>query len=162
MNDLVECSGAYKTIPTIRFIQKINGIISMTGEKLSEQQFINAVEETEKDLSQKLNFFVGFADLQESAYRFYFEFQDKSVGQDVCAQFEAAVDKKLKAENVEYAAKRDSFRVKDPIAKVLVENSFEKYKAAMIEKGARDGQFKLNLLMQDEKRHECFKELVRE
>ncbi len=162
MNDLVECSGAYKTIPTIRFIQKINGIISMTGEKLSEQQFINAVEETEKDLSQKLNFFVGFADLQESAYRFYFEFQDKSVGQDVCAQFAAAVDKKLKAENVEYAAKRDSFRVKDPIAKVLVENSFEKYKAAMIEKGARDGQFKLNLLMQDEKRHECFKELVRE
>ncbi len=162
MNDLVECSGAYKTIPTIRFIQKINGIVSMTGEKLSEQQFINAVEETEKDLSQKLNFFVGFADLQESAYRFYFEFQDKSVGQDVCAQFAAAVDKKLKAENVEYAAKRDSFRVKDPIAKVLVENSFEKYKAAMIEKGARDGQFKLNLLMQDEKRHECFKELVRE
>jgi hypothetical protein len=162
MNDLVECSGSYKTIPTIRFIQKINGIVSMTGEKLSEQQFINAVEETEKDLSQKLNFFVGFADLQESAYRFYFEFQDKSVGQDVCAQFAAAVDKKLKAENVEYAAKRDSFRVKDPIAKVLVENSFEKYKAAMIEKGARDGQFKLNLLMQDEKRHECFKELVRE
>ena len=27
--------------------------------------------------------------------------------------------------------------------------------------GARDGQFKLNLLMQDEKRHGMFKDLIR-
>ena len=162
MNDLVECSGAYGTIPTIRFIQKINGIVSMTGEKLSERQFIDAVGETEKDTGEKLNFFVGFADIQESAYHFYFEFQNKSLGQDFCDQFAAAIDKKLKAENVEYAAKRDSFRVKEPAGHLLVENSFEKYKALMIKNGARDGQFKMNLLMQDDKRHNHFKELVRQ
>ncbi len=162
MNDLVECSGAYGTIPTIRFIQKINGIVSMTGEKLSERQFIDAVGETEKDTGEKLNFFVGFADIQESAYHFYFEFQNKSLGQDFCDQFAAAIDKKLKAENVEYAAKRDSFRVKEPAGHLLVENSFEKYKALMIKNGARDGQFKMNLLMQDDKRHDHFKELVRQ
>lgn len=162
MNDLVECSGAYGTIPTIRFIQKINGIVSMTGEKLSERQFIDAVGETEKDTGEKLNFFVGFADIQESAYHFYFEFQNKSLGQDFCDQFAAAIDKKLKAENLEYAAKRDSFRVKEPAGHLLVENSFEKYKALMIKNGARDGQFKMNLLMQDDKRHDHFKELVRQ
>ena len=162
MNDLVECSGAYGTIPTIRFIQKINGIVSMTGEKLSERQFIDAVGETEKDTGEKLNFFVGFADIQESAYHFYFEFQNKSLGQDFCDQFAAAIDKKLKAENLEYAAKRDSFRVKEPAGHLLVENSFEKYKALMIKNGARDGQFKMNLLMQDDKRHNHFKELVRQ
>ncbi len=162
MNDLVECSGAYGTIPTIRFIQKINGIVSMTGEKLSERQFIDAVGETEKDTGEKLNFFVGFADIQESAYHFYFEFQNKSLGQDFCDQFAAAIDKKLKAENLEYAAKRDSFRVKEPAGHLLVENSFEKYKALMIKNGARDGQFKMNLLMQDDKRHAHFKELVRQ
>lgn len=160
MNDMVECTGIYNTIPTIQFIQKINGIVSMTGEKLSERQFIDAVAETEKELGQKAAFFVGFADLQESAYHIYIEFQKQDLDQAFCDKFVACVDQKLKSENVEYAAKRDSFRVKDPVGHRLVENSFEKYKAAMIEKGARDGQFKMNLLMQDEKRREYFKELV--
>lgn len=160
MNDMVECTGIYNTIPTIQFIQKINGIVSMTGEKLSERQFIDAVAETEKELGQKASFFVGFADLQESAYHIYIEFQKQDLDQAFCDKFAACVDQKLKNENVEYAAKRDSFRVKDPVGHRLVENSFEKYKAAMIEKGARDGQFKMNLLMQDEKRREYFKELV--
>lgn len=160
MNDLIECTGRYNTIPTIRFIQKINGIVSMTGEKLSERQFIDAVSETEKQMAKPLQFFVGFADLQESAYHFYFEFQDKNVSQAFCDDFSKAVDKKLKEENVEYMAKRDSFRVQEPRGHLLVENSFEKYKEAMIKEGARDGQFKLNLLMQDESRHNHFKELV--
>lgn len=160
MNDMIECTGVYKTIPTIQFIQKINGIVSMTGEKLSERQFIDAIAETEKELGQKTSFFVGFADLQQSAYNIYIEFQNKDLDQAFCDKFTACVDQKLKSENVEYAAKRDSFRVKDPIGHRLVENSFEKYKAAMIQKGARDGQFKMNLLMQDDKRHEYFKELV--
>ena len=161
MNDLVECSGAYKTIPTIQFIQKINGIVSMTGEKLSERQFIDAVTETEAEKGKKINFFVGFADLKESAYHFYFEFQDKNVSNEFCADFTKAVDQKLMEKNVEYKAKRDSFRVKEPAGHSLVENSFEKYKEAMIKKGARDGQFKMNLLMQDEKRREAFKDLVK-
>jgi hypothetical protein len=41
-----------------------------------------------------------------------------------------------------------------------VEQSFEKFKAQCIAEGARDGQFKMNLLMQDEKRHAKFKQLV--
>ena len=161
MNDLVECSGRYKTIPTIQFIQKINGIVSMTGEKLSERQFIDAVEQSEKEKRQLTNFFVGFADLNQSAYHFYFEFQDKNLGQDFANDFAKAVDQKLMAENVEYKAKRDSFRVKEPVGHLLVENSFEKYKAAMIAKGARDGQFKMNLLMQDDKRRAAFDEWVK-
>jgi len=63
--------------------------------------------------------------------------------------------------NIEYAAKRDSFRVKDPVAHLLQKESFETYKARCIDMGARDGQFKLNLLMQDEKRHAMFKDLIR-
>ena len=161
MNDLIECTGAYKTIPTIQFIQKINGIVSMTGEKLSERQFIDAVAQAEKECGQRLQFFVGFADLQESAYHFYFEFQEQGAGQDICDKFTKAVDQALKTDNVEYASKRDSFRVKEPVGHLLEENSFAKFKAAMMKNGARDGQFKMNLLMQDDKRREYFKELVR-
>jgi hypothetical protein len=44
----------------------------------------------------------------------------------------------------------------------MKENAYELYKMAALEQGARDGQFKMNLLMQDEKRHAMFKELVQE
>ena len=71
------------------------------------------------------------------------------------------VDKKLKEINCEYEAKRDSLRIAEPLPFAMQKDSFETYKERCILAGARDGQFKLNLLMQDEKRHAMFKELVR-
>lgn len=161
MNDLVEVTDFYGTIPCIQLVQKINGIITMTGEKLHESQFIEAVHQAEKSEGTSLKFFVGFADLATSTYNFYFEFADQNATQEMADKLVAVVDKNLKEMNIEYAAKRDSFRVKDPVAFLLQKESFETYKARCIDMGARDGQFKLNLLMQDEKRHAMFKDLIR-
>jgi hypothetical protein len=161
MNDLVEVTGKYKTIPTIQFIQKINGIVSMTGEKIHERQFMEAVEEAEKETGLKVQFYVGFADIEKSTYRFYFEFVDESITQETADNFGKVVDEKLKKINCEYEGKRVSFRVNDPMTFILQKDSFEAYKKNCIERGSRDGQFKLNLLMQDEKRHAMFKELIR-
>ncbi|MBO4508944.1 MAG: GH3 auxin-responsive promoter family protein [Spirochaetaceae bacterium] len=161
MNDLIEVTGKYKTIPTIQFIQKINGIVSMTGEKIHERQFMEAVEEAEKETGIKTQFYVGFADIEQSTYRFYFEFADDSVTQETADKFGKVVDEKLQKINCEYEGKRVSFRVNDPQSFILQKDSFEAYKKNCIERGTRDGQFKLNLLMQDEKRHAMFKELIR-
>lgn len=161
MNDLVKVTGFYGTIPTIQFIQKVNGIISLTGEKLHERQFIEAVQQTEKEMNLYTKFFVGFADVDKSNYQLYYEFADKSVDQAKAEEFTTVVDAKLKEINIEYEAKRASFRVKDPETHILQEESFETYKARCIEQGSRDGQFKLNLLMQDEKRHAMFKDLIK-
>ncbi|MBO6176292.1 MAG: GH3 auxin-responsive promoter family protein [Treponema sp.] len=162
MNDLIEVTGFYNSIPTIQFIQKINGIISMTGEKLHERQFIEAVHQTEQETKIKLQFYVGFADVENSVYHFYYEFKDCNLPEEQVEFFNKTVDEKLKEINIEYAAKRDSFRIKTPEAHRLQKESFETYKERCILGGARDGQFKLNLLMQDEKRHKMFKELVTE
>ncbi|MCM1322103.1 MAG: GH3 auxin-responsive promoter family protein [Treponema brennaborense] len=160
MNDLVKVTGRYGTIPTIQFIQKINGIVSMTGEKLSESQFIEAVHMAEEETKNAVQFFVGFADVQESVYHFYYEFKDAQISSEDAARFNKCVDANLKKLNIEYEAKRDSFRVKEPIAHKLQKFSFETFKENCIKNGARDGQFKLMLLMQDETRHEMFKNLV--
>lgn len=160
-NDLVEVGTPYFNAPRVFMIQKINGIVTMTGEKLHERQFIEAVKKAETESGVEVKFFIGFADLSISAYQFYYEFADQSITQAVCDDFTKLVDKYLREQNVEYVAKRDSFRVKDPIGHMMVENSFEKFKAACIAEGARDGQFKLNLLLQDEKRHAKFKLLVK-
>lgn len=161
MNDMVECTGYYGTIPMIQFIQKVNGIVSMTGEKLHEKQFIDAVQEAEKQTSLATQFFVGFADIQDSVYHMYFEFEKRDVTQAQCNEFTAKVDEFLKRENMEYAAKRDSFRVKAPVGHILVRNAFEKYKEEKLKDGGRDGaQFKMLLLMQDDAKHEIFKKLT--
>ncbi len=160
MNDLVEVGDSFCNTPTVHMIQKVNGIVTMTGEKLSESQFIEAVRVAEKETGLATRFFVGFADMEKSAYDLYYEFADAATTQEQAEQFTAVVDKALKADNIEYAAKRASFRVKDPVTYRLVPQSFEKFKAACIAEGARDGQFKMNLLLQDEKRHAMFKKLV--
>ena len=162
MNDLVEVGPNFVNTPTVHMIQKVNGIVTMTGEKLHERQFIEAVHTAEKELQMPVKFFVGFADLSISAYHFYYEFEDLSTTQQQAEQFTQKVDQVLQQSNIEYKAKRESFRVKDPVTHRLQHESFEHFKAQCIAEGARDGQFKMNLLMQDEKRHAKFKTLVME
>ena len=161
MNDLIEVGTPYFNTPRVFMIQKVNGIVTMTGEKLHERQFLEAVNKAAKQMTLDVKFFIGFADLSISAYHFYYEFADQNTTQAQCDEFTKLVDKLLSEENIEYKAKRESFRVGDPIGHCLVENSFELFKGACIAEGARDGQFKLNLLLQDEKRHEKFKKLVK-
>lgn len=160
MNDLLEVGPNFQNTPTVHMIQKVNGIVTLTGEKLHERQFIDAVHEAEKKTGLKTRFFIGFADLDILGYRFYYEFADQSVSQEQAEAFTVEVDAILKRINVEYLTKRDSLRLKLPETYRLVEESFEKFKEECIAEGARDGQFKLQLLLQDEKRHAKFKKLV--
>ena len=160
MNDLLEIGPCFQNTPTVHMIQKVNGIVTLTGEKLHERQFIEAVHQAEEKTGLKTRFFIGFADLDILGYRFYYEFQDQSVTQEQAEQFTVAVDAILKKLNVEYETKRDSLRLKLPLTGRLVSESFEKFKEQCIAEGARDGQFKLQLLLQDENRHAKFKKLL--
>lgn len=161
MNDLIEVTGFYGTIPTIQFLQKINGIVSMTGEKVHERQFIEAVKSAEADTGIKTHFFVGFADVENSVYQVYYEFENPTISEESIIEFNDRVDENLKKVNIEYESKRDSNRVKKMNPHILRQNSFETFKQYCLKKGFRDGQFKLNLLMQDEKRRAIFNALVK-
>lgn len=156
MNDLVEVGGKYCETPTVHMISKVNGIVSMTGEKLYEPQFMNAVHQAEEETGIKTKFFVGFADVEESKYHFYYEFADEKITQEQAEAFTKVVDEKLQHINLEYESKRQSFRLHDPETHILLSNAYARFKAACLKDGFRDGQFKFNLLMQDEKRRTKF------
>lgn len=160
MNDLIEVGGKYEKTPTIHMVSKVNGIVSLTGEKLYEPQFIEAVKQTEEQTGITTTFFVGFADVNESVYHFYFEFEDPETTQETAEAFAREVDTRLRAINIEYDSKRASFRLHDPIAHRLINNAYARFKAACLEEGMRDGQFKFNQLMQDEGRRGKFQVLV--
>lgn len=160
MHDIVEAGPCFNKTPTVHMIQKVNGIVTITGEKLYEKQFIDAVHEAEKQTGLMTRFFIGFANLEASNYDFYYEFANLDTTQEQAEDFTKHVDENLKKMNVEYLAKRDSLRLKDANTHRLIRESFETFKAQCIAEGARDGQFKLLLLLQDEKRHAKFKKLT--
>ena len=161
MNDLIEVGGKYKNTPTIHMVSKVNGIVSLTGEKLYETQFIDAVHAAENTTGLKTKFFVGFADISESKYHFYFEFVNEEITQEEADLLAAEVDKELQKINIEYESKRASFRLHEPQAHILMSNAYSRFKAACLRDGFRDGQFKFNLLMQDEARRGKFKLIER-
>ena len=161
-NDLVKVTSFHNEFPNIEFIEKVNGITSLTGEKLHEQQFVEAVKETEKKTGKIAPFFVGFADSVKSCYKFYFEFADQAISVTEAKEFTAYLDSCLQKFNSEYREKRGTNRLKEPETALLGPKAFERFKEiCVINHGYRDGQFKVNLLMQDEKRHAVFKELVK-
>ena len=133
----------------------------MTGEKLYEPQFIDAVHKAEELMDIKTKFFVGFADVRESKYHFYYEFVNEDIDQDTADEFTRVVDRKLQEINNEYESKRASFRLKEPQAHILLSNAYSRFKAACLRDGFRDGQFKFNLLMQDDMRRRKFDQIER-
>ncbi len=162
MNDLVEVGGKFYNTPTVHMVSKVNGIVSMTGEKLYEPQFIDAVHKAEELMGIKTKFFVGFADVRESKYHFYYEFVDEHINQELADEFTKVVDRKLQEINNEYESKRASFRLKEPQAHILLSNAYARFKAACLRDGFRDGQFKFNLLMQDDMRRRKFDQIERQ
>lgn len=159
MNDLIEVGGFFKDTPVVHMVQKINGIISITGEKLYEKQFIDAVNEAGRVTGLKPRFFVGFANPEMGNYDFFYEFINSKTPKEKAEEFTKFVDAVLIKINTEYKAKRESNRLKKPSTHRLPERSFEKYKQKCLKEGARDGQFKIVHLMQDKLRQRKFAEM---
>jgi len=160
MYDLMEVGPSFRNTPTIHLVQKLHGIVTITGEKLYEQQFVDAVHEAEKTTGIKTRFFIGFADLSIKGYEFYYEFENQDVTQEQAERFNEEVDRILQEINMEYKAKRVSLRLKIPETYRLIHDSLEAFRAQCNAEGSRDEQFKLNLLSENESRRVKFKQLV--
>ena len=159
INDIVRVEGFYNEFPVIRFVQKGKGVVSLTGEKLSEAQYLTAIENTEKALRLKTAFHVAFADLHSSRYHVFVEL-DESGGRMIPNAISRELDSALARLNMEYEAKRKSNRLKPPVVHALEPQSFFRYKQRALQAGARDGQFKITQLSHDNERFEIFKRLA--
>jgi len=161
MNDIIEAASPFVNTPRVHMVQKVNGIVTITGEKLYEGQFIKAVEEAQQSTDLKLNYYTGYANLSESRYDWYFEFTDTEVSQQQAEEFAKVVDENIKATNMEYQAKRDSFRLKDPKIFRLEQQAFSKFKQFIINQTKQDAsRFKPNVLAQNEERHAVINKFV--
>jgi hypothetical protein len=146
ISDMVEVTGFYNEAPLFRFLQKGDGITSLTGEKLSEIQVAQALDDVHAATGIDLPFFVMFCDETELVYRLFAEFGAGVATRDRQIFLER-FDKRLCELNREYDAKRKSNRLTLPIMVECGKNSRERFKENVLAIGlGRDGQYKESTL----------------
>ncbi|MGD9128715.1 MAG: GH3 auxin-responsive promoter family protein [Planctomycetia bacterium] len=158
MNDIIKMEGFYNEFPKIKFVQKGRGVVNLTGEKLSEAQYIAAVDHIQTVLGLKIPFHVAFGDIETSRYHVFVEAESDSARLNLDA-ISKELDDALARLNMEYTAKRRSNRIKPPAVHPLPSNAYQRYKQQALADGARDGQFKITQISIDEERFQMFKDL---
>lgn len=144
INDIVRVDGFVNQCPVIRFLQKGKGVTSITGEKLHLHQVMAAVEYTSTDNDLTPGFFLMQADEEQARYRLHLELPARQrANTTLLAQ---QLDRHLTARNLEYADKRASNRLKEPIVKLLRAGAGEAAKRHAIAAGQRESQYKPDCL----------------
>jgi hypothetical protein len=152
MNDILEVTGSYEKTPLIHFVQKSKGAVSLTGEKLFEEQVISAVEKALESQKGKYDFVQAVGEMAEGLARYVFlvEFQEQP-SDDEARQLVGHIDQCLGEINSEYRSKRDSKRIGPPVLRLVKRGSLEEYRKKSSDKGGQDGQFKTVKLTDDPK-----------
>lgn len=144
MNDILKVSGKINKTPTLVFVQKGKGVTNITGEKLYEGQIISVMKNVESEFNCNFNFYLMCADEINYKYKLYLELSEYiKIDRDVLSNF---IDRELSIINLEYSAKRESQRLDQLVVLILKPGTYEKFKDHYVNKGQREGQFKVMVL----------------
>ena len=150
MNDLIEVCQMYMNTPLLKFSQKGNGVTNITGEKVYETQINEAIHIATRGLDLKANFNLTLANVLKARYEIYLELRAPfSVNIYVLSH---AIDKCLSDINIEYCEKRKSARLLAPRVYIINSNTSKDYKKYQIDRGQREGQYKIVTLLN---KHDC-------
>ena len=150
MNDIVRVTRMVSATPCLEFVQKGKGVTSITGEKLSESQVLNAVMNVLAERAIPPEFFVMLAEPDAARYTLYLEATRREPGPS--PDLANAVDCGLRALNIEFDGKRDSGRLAPTQLVWLRPGTGSLYRADRVAAGQRDAQFKYLHLQYA---HEC-------
>jgi hypothetical protein len=132
LDDLVEVTGFAQRAPVLRFVRKGANVISVTGEKVTEDQVVRAFAATGV---RAVGFSVGVRMAEVPVLVLAVEGE---VPGDLAARFDVA----LRRANVEYDAKRDSGRLGPVALKRLDSGTYARLRSAKVAAGAPEGQVK--------------------
>ena len=118
INDVIEVVGHHQRTPLVCFCRKGRGMTSLTGEKLSENQVIDAMTNAAKALDLTVEHFRAEPDADNTRYVFKVELEKPFPEEQTEALLER-VDELLCEGNLEYKAKRSSGRLNAPVLQVM-------------------------------------------
>jgi hypothetical protein len=130
INDIVRVEGFHNEAPLITFQRKGRGMTSLTGEKVSDNQVIEAVTKAAADVGVELAHFRALADADAARYVFQVEARDGALSKDKGRVLLEAIERTLTGLNIEYEAKRKSQRLEAPELQVMKPGWYERGKTS--------------------------------
>jgi hypothetical protein len=119
INDIVRVEGFHNEAPVINFQRKGRGMTSITGEKVSDNQVIEAVTTAAADVGVELAHFRALADAEAARYVFQVESKNGAISKSQGRTLLEAIERKLTSLNIEYEGKRKSQRLEAPELQVM-------------------------------------------
>ena len=149
MNDIIEVVDRYEQTPVISFVQKGDGVVSLTGEKLTESQVVRAVAQAFPPALDPGAFVAAVAEFVDDNPRLVFLAEADELSDAAAVNVLARLDAALDGCNSEYQEKRRSGRYGPPVLRLLRQGELDRYRRRMVEGGRADGQFKILRLTAD-------------
>jgi hypothetical protein len=142
INDIVRIEGFHHEAPVITFQRKGRGMTSLTGEKVSDTQVIEAVTAAAAEAGVALAHFRALADVEAGRYVFQVE-PEGQLSESQGRGLLEGIERKLTGMNLEYEGKRRSQRLEAPELQVMKAGWYDRGKQ---EQGQRVFQSKTVVL----------------
>jgi len=156
IGDIVRVKGFLDKTPIIEFRHRVGATCSLTGEKLTEDQVVQAVSTSSDRSGLRCTFFTALPSVEAFPhYVILVEFEEIP-DQGSLRTFLTETDHALAACNVEYASKRESLRLGAPALWVVKTGEFEAWRRRRVQSGASDDQVKPVYLTRDQSFHDSF------
>ncbi len=142
LGDIVEVTGMNKNTPEVAFLHKAGGVLSITGEKVYEDQLVAVMSRICRKYAKKVNGFsvsVEFTDRVRYVLLLELEY---NIAADKLEELLCEFDNGLAQENIEYRDKRKSGRLEHPFLLLLEKGSYQRFRESLVLQGRPDGQIK--------------------
>ena len=143
INDVVRVVDFYRNTPVLQFERKGQGIMSITGEKLTESQVTGALVEVVDANGYDVRHFTAAVEWGEPPrYALYAELGE-SMTTEQARELAARIDRALCQRNEEYQTKRESQRLGSPVLKRVAPGTYQVLRQRRVAEGAPEAQVKL-------------------
>jgi hypothetical protein len=149
INDTIRVEKFYNNTPVLAFVRKTSDILNITGEKVHVNQLIMTFKEIEKKFNVEIKQFRVVSNLSNFRYDIFLEIGQAVAKEMLINSVLPAIDLILARNNIEYAQKRGSKRLKAPCLHVMASSWEAGVKKQLIESGKRDIQYKWKNISSD-------------
>ncbi len=145
INDIIRVEGYHNKTPQIVFVRKGRNMTNITGEKLSVDQAIEAIQYAGSQTDTIPLHFKVEAESDKSRYILRAEFSEY-ISKKKGRAFLMSFDECLKYANIEYKSKRNSTRLVSPVLHVMRKGWHEYGQKQLVKSGRRAFQAKAQVL----------------
>lgn len=152
IGDIVRCRGFVGEAPVLEFLQKQDRIGDLEGEKVTEHQFLDAANETARDLGMRLGCVTAVPIRPERAIPYYTFIIEHGDAPDagVATKFLSEIDRRLMACNFLYSARRREGVLDAPQLLRIPVGAWERHiQAEIARRGTGEAHYKHPGLVQD-------------